>query len=252
MNLEHRAAGAFALLALMIAGCDAPGRPKPEPEVPRPEAVLSFDVLYGENCAGCHGANGQNGAATNLANPEYQAFIDDTSLRKVIAEGEAGTLMPAFNKRNGGDLTDAQIESILRGMRARWSGANALAGQTPPPYRAAHLGDAAKGEAVYAAACARCHGTDASHVGKDGSILDGTFLALVNEQTVRTTIVAGRPDIDQPDWRGNIPGRAMTDDEITNVTAWMMAQKPSVPGQPYPTANMVSRTAGEKLTPAGH
>ncbi len=31
---------------------------------------------------------GKNGAATNLANPEYQALIDDASLREVIAKGE--------------------------------------------------------------------------------------------------------------------------------------------------------------------
>ncbi len=55
-----------------LTGCDMPGRPQPGPEVPRPEAVASFDILYGENCAGCHGKNGDNGAATNLANPEYQ------------------------------------------------------------------------------------------------------------------------------------------------------------------------------------
>ena len=74
-------------VALLLIGCDLPGRPKPGAEVPRPEAVMSFDTLYGENCAGCHGANGQNGPATNLANPEYEALIDDASLRDVISNG---------------------------------------------------------------------------------------------------------------------------------------------------------------------
>ena len=77
---------------------------------------------------------------------------------------------------------------------------------------------------VYAIACARCHGPSAQQPGKAGSILDGSFLALINEQTVRTTVIAGRPDIGEPDWRGHIPGRAMTDDEITDVSAWLMAR----------------------------
>lgn len=217
----------------LLIGCDLPGRPKPGPEVPRPEAVTSFDTLYRENCAGCHGNNGENGAAADLANPEYQALIDDASLRDVIANGEKNTLMPAFSTGRGGSLTDSQIEAIIRGMRERWSRGTLLAGDNPPPYKAAHSGDVSKGEAVYTVACARCHGSTAQNPGAAGSILDGSLLALINEQTVRTTILAGRPDIGEPDWRGHISGRPMTDDEITDVSAWLIAQRPPIPGQPY-------------------
>ena len=50
-------AWAAAVVSLVLAGCDsAPGRPKPGPEVPRPEAVLDFPTLYRQNCSGCHGA----------------------------------------------------------------------------------------------------------------------------------------------------------------------------------------------------
>ena len=236
------AAGAGALVLLALAGCDLPGKPKAGPEVPRPEQVLGFETLYGANCAGCHGANGQNGAATNLANPEYQALIDDASLREVIAKGREGTLMPGFAQEYGGMLTERQIDALVQGMRGSWRKENAFGGETPPPYKAGHAGDAAKGQAVYAIACARCHGPSAQQPGKAGSILDGSFLALINQQTLRTTVIAGRPDIGEPDWRGHIPGRAMTDDEIRDVSAWLMAQKPVDPGQPYPSVS----AAGEK------
>ena len=238
-------AGVLGLALPMLAGCDLPGRPQPGPEVPRPETVASFDVLYGENCAGCHGKNGDYGSATNLANPQYQALIDDASLRDVIANGEKGTLMPGFSSKAGGPLTDAQTESIVQGIRARWKKGDVFAGQNPPPYKAVHPGDVSKGQAVYAIACARCHGEDAQHRGSAGSILDGSFLALINEQTVRTTIIAGRPDIGEPDWRSHIPGRAMTDDEITNVCAWLIAQRPASPGQPYPSTQPTSELHGE-------
>ena len=225
----------FAPVALAAAGCNLPGRPEAGPEVPRPEAVTSFNTLYGENCAGCHGKDGQGGAATDLANPEYQALIDDATFHEIIAKGEKGTLMPGFSIESGGELTDAQIDALIKEMRARWRKPDPFGGATPPPWKAAHPGDAAKGQQVYAAACASCHGENAQKPGKDGSILDGSFLALINDQTVRTTIVAGRPDIQQPDWRNDIQGRPLTDDEITNVTAWLMAQRPALPGQPYPT-----------------
>ncbi len=231
----HRIVAAVAACALpLMTGCDLPGRPQPGPEVPRPDAVFSFDALYGENCAGCHGKNGDHGSAANLANPEYQALIDDPSLRDVIANGEKGTLMPAFGTKAGGPLTDTQIDAVVQGMRSRWKKDNAIQGENLPPYKATDAGDVNKGQAVYVLACARCHGNDAQHRGSAGSILDGSFLALINEQTVRTTIIAGRPDIGEPDWRNHIPGRAMTDNEITDVSAWLIAQRPATPGQPYP------------------
>lgn len=244
---------AFPLLALFSAtavaaltGCDLPGKPKPGPEVPRPDAVMSFDQLYTENCAGCHGSNGHGGAATNLSNPEYQALIDDATLRQIISKGEKGTLMPAFALSSGGELTDQQIDVLVQGMRQRWRKPDAFGSATPPAYAATHAGDAGKGEQVYAAACSGCHGTDRQHPGKAGSILDGSFLALINDQTIRTTIIAGRPDIGQPDWRNHIQGHPLSDDEITNVTAWLMAQKPPLPGQPYPNLAPTSERPGEQ------
>jgi len=219
---------------LWLSGCHWPGRPQPDDVVSRPEAVMSFDKLYAANCAGCHGVDGKNGAATNLANPVYQAWVDDATLRDVIANGEKGTLMPAFGQSAGGNLTDAQVNAIVNGMRARWAKGDVLAGQNAPSYKASQGGNADDGKRVYAMACARCHGDAGQKPGPAGSILDGSFLALVNAQTIRTTVVAGRPDLGHPDWRNYVQGHPLTDSDVSDVTAWLMAQRPANPGQPYP------------------
>lgn len=239
-------AAILCLLVLVLAGCNLPGKPAPGPEVPRPDAVLSFDPLYAQNCSGCHGANGSHGPATDLANPEYQALVDDATLRTVISDGEKNTLMPGFGLASGGTLTPQQVDVIIEGMRARWIRSNLFNGATPPPYKSTQPGNASKGQAVYNAACARCHGSDAQHPGPSGSILDGSFLALIDTQTIRTTVIAGRPDIGEPDWRNHIPGRPMTSDEIANVTAWLLAQRPAAPGQPYPNDKPDSHLPGER------
>ncbi len=220
--------------ACALAGCDLPGRPTAGTEVPRPESVTGFDKLYSGNCAGCHGANGRDGAAVCLANPEFQALMDDATLRQTIAHGEKGTLMPGFALESGGPLNSAQVDALVAGMRERWRAPNAFGGDTPPPWKATRAADASKGAQVYAAACASCHGATALEPGKNGSILDGSFLALIDEQTIRTTVIAGRSDIGQPDWRKDVAGHPLTDEEITNLTAWMISQKPANPGQPYP------------------
>ena len=237
---------------VMVAGCRLPGTPEPGPEVPRPETVTNFDALYGNSCAGCHGANGQNGAAANLANPEYQALVDDATLRDIITNGEKGTLMPAFGLKRGGELTDAQIDALVKGLRAKWSKGNVLNGLNAPAWKAALTANAANGEQVYAQTCAGCHGESARKPGKSGSILDGSFLAVVNEQMIRTTVIAGRPDLGMPDWRGLRKDRALTDQEITDVTAWLVSQKPALPGQPYgvAAAPAAPATAAKSAAPA--
>lgn len=244
-NARH-CAFAPVLLTVLLCGCGLPGRPKEGPEVPRPESIVDFDRLYGENCAGCHGLKGHSGSATNLANPVYQALVDDATLRNVTANGEKDSLMPGFGKAAGGFLTEQQIDALVHGMRERWSRKDVLAGQSAPPYAATQGADAAHGQQVYAAACARCHGPDAAKPGPAGSILDGSFLALVTPQSIRTAILAGRPDFGQPDWRNMIPGRPMTDAEVTDVTAWLIAQRPRMPGQPYPDTRPTSERPGER------
>ena len=65
------------------------------------------------------------------------------------------------------------------------------------------------------------------------SIVDGSYLALVSDQGLRTTVIAGRPELGAPDWRGNVPGRTMTSQDISDVVAWLSAQRPPFPGQPH-------------------
>jgi cytochrome c oxidase cbb3-type subunit 3/ubiquinol-cytochrome c reductase cytochrome c subunit len=132
--------------------------------------------------------------------------------------------MPAFALSQGGTLTASQIDVLVHGLRTKWGRPNALGSASPPPYHAVEPGVASQGEATYLKACARCHGATAEQPGNAGSILDPSFLALINAQALRTTIVAGRPDIGQPDWRNDVPGHELTDAEVTDVTAWLIAQ----------------------------
>jgi len=48
----------------------------------------------------------------------------------------------------------------------------------------------------------------------------------VSDQGLRTTVIAGRADLGAPDWRGNVPGRPMSSDEVSDVVAWLAARRP--------------------------
>ena len=217
------------VLILMVSGCNnAPGYPKPSAEVLRPRDQLNFNTLYTQNCAACHGADGQNGAATDLANPEYQSIVDDRSLKKWISGGMPGTQMPAFAISAGGTLTEQQIDVIVRGMRKKWSRQDTLSGQNPPPYMHEQNGDARHGQQEYDTDCASCHKASMQQV------TSPDYLALVSDQALRTILIAGRPDIGQPDWRHVKAGSSLTAEEVTDIVTYLATLRSSTPGQPYP------------------
>ena len=235
-------AGTVCLSALTCGCANAPGRPLPGDMPIVPGEISDFNVLYGQNCAGCHGSAGKGGAAIALGDPVYLAIADDTVLRRAATNGIPGTSMPAFAQSAGGMLTDKQIDVIVSGIRERWSKPDALGGAVPPPYSSAAPGDTSRGSALYAEYCSSCHGADGRGGQKAGSIVDGSFLALLNDQELRTIVIVGRPELGAPDWRGDVVGKPMSAQDVSDVVAWLASQRPRFPGQPYPN---VAKSTGE-------
>lgn len=225
------------LLCLGLGGCDSlPGRPSATRREISASEVVAFDVLYGRHCAGCHGTDGRWGAARPLNDPVYLALVPVDRLRRVIGDGVPGTAMPAAAASAGGSLTAAQVDALVEGILARWRRAEATRGVTLPPYEGppATPGGVRReqGSAVYARACARCHGPDGRGGTNAASIVDPSYLALVSDQSLRTTVIAGRPDLGKPDWRDLMPGRPLTPLEISDVVAWLAGHRRPVAGRP--------------------
>jgi mono/diheme cytochrome c family protein len=235
-------------LALLASCGSAPGQPAPGSEALAPNEVVEFRALYAANCAGCHGRQGRGGAAIGLADPTYLAIADDASIRDVIAAGVRGTAMPAFAQSAGGMLTDAQIGVITSGIRS-WARPGVLDGPNPPPRIAKSAGDTQRGQEAFATYCASCHGAQGEGGPRGSAIVNDSFLALASDQGLRTVIIAGRPDLGAPDWRGNVPGRPMSDQEVTDVVAWLASRRVQAPGQPYPARSEAPpRSASNDVT----
>ncbi len=223
---------AIALAVAAAAGCDSlPGKPRPAGSDRLPSQVMAFSVLYRDNCAACHGADGRLGASRPLNDPLYLAVVPRSRVVQVVANGVPGTLQPAFAQSAGGTLTDAQIDALVDGLLERWGGAKPPKSADIPPY-AAPPGNAARGKIVYAAACAGCHGADGKLGQSGGPIADASYLSLVSDQYLRTTVIAGRIDLGMPDWRSYTPGLPLTTQQISDVVAWLLAQRRPVPGRP--------------------
>jgi mono/diheme cytochrome c family protein len=223
---------------MLFSGCSSPhGQPRQGSETLAPNEVLEFRTLYSENCAGCHGAEGQGGAAIALADPVYLAIADDAAIRKVIGNGAPGTAMPAFAVGAGGMLTGKQIDVITSEIRSRWSRQGILNGANPPSYAAKSAGDSQRGEVAYKTYCESCHGPGGRGGPKGSAVADDSYLALVSDQGLRTIVITGRPELGAPDWRGNVSGKPMSDQEVTDVVAWLGSRRSQNPGQPYSVSN---------------
>ena len=196
-----------------------------EEAVVRPNKIVDFNILYSKNCAGCHGPDGKGGVAIALADPIYLAIADDATIQRITANGVTGTSMPAFAQHAGGMLTDDQVNVIAKGIRTHWAKPDAVQG-TPPPYEAKTPGDAKRGAAVYEMYCSSCHGAGGRGGSKGSSIVDPAYLSMVSDQSLRTTVIAGRAEIGAPDWRNNVAGKAMSPEDVSDVVAWLASQRP--------------------------
>ena len=226
--------GCCLIGSLFFLGCDRlPGKPTAADVELKPGQVRDFAVLFGQNCSGCHGADGRGNGALALNNPTYLAIASDDVLLRAASHGIPRTLMPAFLKSAGGTLTDEQVQILVREMRARWSKPEEFGNATPPPYAASTPGDLSRGAEAYAIFCGPCHGPDGKGTPKGSAIINDSYLALVSDQGLRTLIIAGRPDLRHPDWRGYVPGRSMTPQEVTDLVAWLISKRAAYPGQPY-------------------
>lgn len=210
-------------LLLGAISCEPPGKPKQE-DVNRRE-ITDFPTLYGANCQGCHGPDGKNGPGRPLNDPLYLAIVPKTELQKVITNGRPGTAMPAWALSQGGPLTDKQISALVDGIEKNWAKPVNFGGAPVPAYYANATGDADHGRKLFLKDCFACHGQGAAI----GPVTDAAFLALVDDQLLRTAIIQGRPDLGMPDYRTLNVGHALADQDITDLVAFLASKRPITP-----------------------
>lgn len=205
-----------ALLLLLLTGCEPWGKP----EAPQKE-VADFQTLFRDNCSGCHGAEGRGGPGRILNDGLYLAFIPKESLRNVIERGRAGTAMPAWARGDGGPLTPEQISLLVDGMERNWAKAVNLRGATLPAYESgAAAGDVTRGKKLFLRDCFACHAKG----GLAGPLSDPAYLSLTTRQNLRTSIVAGRPDLGMPDYRVLNVGHALSEQDIADLVTYLAGE----------------------------
>ncbi len=144
-------------------------------------------AIYGENCAECHGASGEGGTGTALANPVFLATASDTFIRDTVRRGRTGTPMPAFAER----LPAEDIDAVVSFLRTRSTGWDA-----PPPVRVRPPDPSQAILNPQAAPATLAH--------RDGRFVSAASVASALERGERLVLLDARP---LSDWqRSHLPG----------------------------------------------
>ncbi len=148
--------------------------------------------LFGNNCAACHGANGDLIPGADLSAGQLRRATSDEALRRLVLSGIPGTPMPP-SQLDGAELN--QLVAYIRSMRTF----NAR-GVTP--------GDAGRGRVVFDAKgnCGSCHRAEGrgSRTAPDLSDIGATRTAESIQRSLLDPTAAMRPI--------NRPVRAFTRD----------------------------------------
>jgi mono/diheme cytochrome c family protein len=234
-------AGLLALPVLMFGLAAGPARAQGVDGDPDNGAQL-----YADNCAVCHGPNGEGRSGAEL-NDVFVTIAPDVFLEEVISRGREGTFMPAWSEDYGGPLTASEIDDIVAYIESWGTTVEPpMPAPNPPPKEIPPVpqvdGDPNVGYTIYQQNCLACHGPEGE--GRIGAELQESFASVEPGAFAITTISRGiegslMPAFAQED------GGPLTDQQINDVAAYVFSiQHPAGPG---PAGEVVGRASGWPL-----
>lgn len=190
-----------------------------------PQTLENGARLYAENCAVCHGDQGQGRIGATLAK-NWPSIRPDLTIKTIIINGVLGSPMPAWGETKGGPLSDAEINALVAYILSWQTG-------TPVPLPTLDLkplpqitpipgveGDPTQGAALYQLNCKVCHGEDGQ--GRIGATLAKNWPGIRPDLSIKTTISSGVLGSWMPAWSQE-KGGPLNETDINNLTAYILS-----------------------------
>lgn len=181
--------------------------------------------IFAENCAVCHGNDGQGRVGATLAK-DWPSIRPDLRIRDTVERGVSGTLMPAWGQSYNGPLNDQELNAVTMYILSWESGQprfiyptptiDTRIALTPPP---GIDGDPNRGAQLFTTNCALCHGT--SGEGRIGANLSQDWPSIRPDLRVKSVIESGVPGSVMPAW-SQTNGGPLSDQEINDITAYIL------------------------------
>ena len=208
-------------------------------EPSRIQAVLAADqtgrvargeTLFADQCATCHGKQGEGDIGPALNAKKYLSSVDDGQIFENIQAGVPGTGMPAWAQEHGGPLTHEQILDVVAFIRHWEPTAQDAAKPKATP-------DPNQGKAIFGAICYACHGANGEGTARAPALNSKELLTQFDDAWLQQTITQGRPSKGMPTW-----GTVLSPEQINSLVAYIRSWEATAPVIPTPGVN---------ATPAG-
>ncbi len=181
--------------------------------------------LYAENCAVCHGQDGEGRVGATLAQ-NWPSIRPDLRIRATIENGINGTPMLAWSQENGGPLTSQEIDALVAYILTWETGGPRYIAPTPtfaPRPVITSIpnveGDPNRGAALFDQNCAVCHGADGE--GRVGAALAKNFPSIRPDLSVKNTIANGIGGSPMPAW-SQANGGPLAEQDVDDLTAFVL------------------------------
>lgn len=195
------------------------------------QSVDAGEQIFAQQCAACHGNEGQGGIGPALNAKSLLTSVGDDQLFGLVRTGVPGTAMPAWAQDFGGPLTDEEVRQVVSFVRA-WepSAVDVTAAVLPP--------DPQRGSEIFESICFACHGSQGTGTERAPALNDPQLLASFDDQWFTDTIVQGRPSRGMPTW-GTVLSPSQIDDLIALIGLWREGGAPEIAEPSAPTAEQL-------------
>jgi mono/diheme cytochrome c family protein len=187
------------------------------------EAVSEGRKIYQEQCANCHGAQGEGGVGPALNNKELLTKASDHVLFSLIRSGVPLTQMPAWSIDYGGPLTDQEVRNVVSFIRSWEPNAPVIQAPTFEP-------SAERGALTFANTCSTCHGKDGEGTDSIPALNDPQKLAGLDDKTFQAAVMNGLVAQGMPGYSG-----LFTSEQLADLTAligaWRQGEDVATPYQ---------------------
>jgi mono/diheme cytochrome c family protein len=208
--------------------------------------------LFAENCAVCHGPNGEGRIGAKLAK-DWPSIQPDQQIKTTVENGLPGTTMPAWSKAKGGPFSDEDINSIVAYILS-WQTGTAPPVPTripssprPPITPPANVeGDPNRGAMVFDENCILCHGPNGE--GRLAPRLQIDWASNRPDLLVKSIVENGIAGSTMPAWSQE-KGGPLTKEEIKDTVAFLITlqNQPSAIRPPTPTTSLPEVTVSQGI-----
>lgn len=178
--------------------------------------------LYEENCALCHGPDGEGVDGPPLNDSNLLSETSNQTLFSVISSGVPNTEMPAWNQIHGGPYTDQEIRQLVAFIR-NWEE------DAPDRQDMAMMGDPVNGLVIYSDTCTICHGEQGAGTNAAPALNNPERLSALDDEWYIETISEGRPAKGMPTW-GTVLSPVQIRDLVALLRAWERGETIDLPG----------------------